>query len=312
MANEMTIVLIARYYEAFTSREAERMLAWLSEDVAHDSNQGDRQVGKAAFRTFLAHMERCNDEHLTGMRIMASPDGTRAAAEFVVHGKYLITDADLPEASGQTYVLPAGAFFEVGEGLIRRVTMYYNLADWTRQVGDEHRRSRSHREEIAARIDDLAGPRMTVSPSCPIPTTAIPNARRTTGRIRCGANAVLVAAFDGPRVVGAATASPMAAQKAQFRAPLEAQGLATADMFYFSVLLANYKLPCMCIRGCARKCISTLFTAGSAGSALRSTWSKRTWRQSSRFARHDSVLTLRVDCRVGLTALRAASLRGSR
>jgi steroid delta-isomerase-like uncharacterized protein len=60
---------------------------------------------------------------------------TRAAAEFVVHGRYLATDEGLPEAKGQTYVLPAGAFLEVREGRIARVTTYYNLQDWLRQVG---------------------------------------------------------------------------------------------------------------------------------------------------------------------------------
>jgi steroid delta-isomerase-like uncharacterized protein len=66
--------------------------------------------------------------------VMAGEDGSRAAAEFVVHGKYLATDPGLPEANGQTYVLPAGAFFAIEGGLISRVTVYYNLEDWIRQV----------------------------------------------------------------------------------------------------------------------------------------------------------------------------------
>jgi GNAT superfamily N-acetyltransferase len=54
---------------------------------------------------------------------------------------------------------------------------------------------------------------------------------------------VLVAAFDGARVVGAATASPMAGQKAEFRSPFEERGFDTAAMFYFgeSVLLPEYR-----------------------------------------------------------------------
>jgi GNAT superfamily N-acetyltransferase len=54
---------------------------------------------------------------------------------------------------------------------------------------------------------------------------------------------VLVAAFDGNRVVGAATASPMSGQKAEFRAPLEERGYDTRAMFYFgeSVLLPEYR-----------------------------------------------------------------------
>jgi hypothetical protein len=32
-------------------------------------------------------------------------------------------------------VLPAGAFFELKDGKISRVTNYYNLNDWIAQVG---------------------------------------------------------------------------------------------------------------------------------------------------------------------------------
>jgi len=79
-------------------------------------------------------MERCYKERLEDIVLMASEDGTRAAAEFVVHGQYLATDEGLPEANGQTYVLPAGAFLAIEGGKITRLTMYYNLGDWTKQV----------------------------------------------------------------------------------------------------------------------------------------------------------------------------------
>ena len=56
-------------------------------------------------------------------------------------------------------------------------------------------------------------------------------------------DAVLVAAFDGETIVGAATASPMWAQKPEFRSAFEAQGIDTARLFYFgeSVLLPRYR-----------------------------------------------------------------------
>jgi len=129
------IGLIGRYYAAFNAGDADGMLACLADDVAHDINQGTRQQGKEAFRAFLAHMDRCYSEALEDLAIMASPDGTRAAAEFIVHGTYKATDEGLPEASGQSYVLPAGAFFALEGGRIARVTVYYNLADWLEQVG---------------------------------------------------------------------------------------------------------------------------------------------------------------------------------
>jgi steroid delta-isomerase-like uncharacterized protein len=126
--------LIERYYAAFNKGDAAGMMECLTEDVAHDINQGGRQSGKAAFAAFLDHMNRCYRERLTDIVIMVDETGTRAAAEFVVHGEYLVTDEGLPEARGQTYVLPAGAFFEIADGRIARVSVYYNLADWTRQV----------------------------------------------------------------------------------------------------------------------------------------------------------------------------------
>ncbi|HEX7751423.1 MAG TPA: ketosteroid isomerase-related protein [Novosphingobium sp.] len=135
MNRQAAIDLITRYYEAFNRDDGEAMLACLSGDVVHDINEGGRHEGKAAFRAFLAHMDRCYRERLEDIVVMASDDGTRAAAEFVVHGEYLVTDEGLPEAKGQHYVLPAGAFFALADGAIRRVTVYYNLADWTRQVG---------------------------------------------------------------------------------------------------------------------------------------------------------------------------------
>jgi len=125
--------LVQRYYDAFNCGDAKGMLACLSEDVRHDVNQGARRVGKKLFAEFCGHMARCYKERLADIVVMASADGGRAAAEFV-HGEYIATDEGLPEAKGQRYVLPAGAFFEIERGLIARVTTYYNLADWMAQV----------------------------------------------------------------------------------------------------------------------------------------------------------------------------------
>lgn len=130
-----TIELVTRYYEAFNAADAEGMLALLADDVIHDVNQGERQVGKAAFRAFLGHMDDCYREQVVDLVVMATPDGQRAAAEFVIEGEYRRSDPGLPPASGQRYTLPVGAFFAVRDGRIARVTNYYNLQDWIAQVG---------------------------------------------------------------------------------------------------------------------------------------------------------------------------------
>lgn len=129
-----TTQLIQRYYSAFNASDAQGMLNLLTDDVRHDINEGESQTGLEAFRAFLARMDAHYREQAQEVVVMTSADGTRAAAEFMIHGEYLRTDAGLPEARGQRYVLPVGAFFDIREGKIARVTNYYNLAEWTRQV----------------------------------------------------------------------------------------------------------------------------------------------------------------------------------
>ncbi len=125
---------ITRYFAAFNAGDTDGMIACLAEDVAHHVNEGNIRIGKEKFAEFCAHMSRCYKENLTDLVIFATEDGTRAAAEFTVNGTYLETDAGLPEARQQSYKLPAGSFFTLRDGLITRVTTYYNLSDWIKQV----------------------------------------------------------------------------------------------------------------------------------------------------------------------------------
>ncbi len=131
---EQTIALIQSYYQAFNDADMETFLSLLSDDVIHDINQGKRETGKQAFEQFMDTMNHHYREQLVDMVIMANTDGSRAAAEFTVLGEYLNTDEGLPPATGQTYRLPAGAFFDIRDGKIARVTNYYNLQDWIAQV----------------------------------------------------------------------------------------------------------------------------------------------------------------------------------
>lgn len=126
--------IIESYFAAFNAGDADAMLALVSDDVAHHVNQGGVRRGRAAFAEFCAHMGVSYREELRDMVIFVNDDGTRAAAEFTVHGEYLQTDPGLPEARGQRYVLPAGSFFALRDGKITRITTYYNLQDWIAQV----------------------------------------------------------------------------------------------------------------------------------------------------------------------------------
>lgn len=126
--------VITAYYAAFNRGDWDGMCALLAEDVAHDLNQGAREIGRATFRAFLDRMNRSYRERLRDIVVLGGPGG-RVGAEYVVEGEYLVTDEGLPPATGQRYTLPGGAFFEVAGGAIRRVTNYYNLQDWLKQVG---------------------------------------------------------------------------------------------------------------------------------------------------------------------------------
>lgn len=79
-------------------------------------------------------MSRCYREQIVDISITTNEDGSRAAAEYVVLGTYLEADEGLPRAHSQTYRLAGGAFFEVRDGRVARVTNYYNVGDWLRQV----------------------------------------------------------------------------------------------------------------------------------------------------------------------------------
>ena len=134
MSRAQTIALIQRYYDAFNAGDAAGMLECLTDDIEHRVNEGAHRIGRAKFAEFCGHMGVSYREQLKDMVVFANDDGSRGAAEFVVHGEYLKTDPGLPEARGQRYVLPAGGFFEVRGGRIARITTFYNLNDWVAQV----------------------------------------------------------------------------------------------------------------------------------------------------------------------------------
>ena len=130
--------LVRAYYDAFNAGDRAAFLALLTDDVAHDISQGERQHGRDAFAAFLQHMDRSYRERISDVIVMTEPSLTRAAAEFTVHGTYVASDPGVPAhtapARGQTYTLPAGAFFALRDGLIARVSNHYNLGEWVRLV----------------------------------------------------------------------------------------------------------------------------------------------------------------------------------
>lgn len=128
--------LVNRYFNALNERDSRACLALLSDDVILDVNQGGREQGRAAFAAYLERSQRSYRETAEDLVIMAEQKGRHAACEYTLAGEYLLTEDGLPEACGQPYRLSAGAFFEIRDGLICRVSQHFNLPEWLAQVDD--------------------------------------------------------------------------------------------------------------------------------------------------------------------------------
>lgn len=98
--------------------------------------------------------------------------------------------------------------------------------------------------DLHAALDDLAALRIAVFAAFPyLYDGSAAYERDYLAEFTAAPAAVLVAAFDGARIVGAATASPLIAQDAYIREPFLRAGIDPAGVFYFgeSVLLPDYR-----------------------------------------------------------------------
>jgi steroid delta-isomerase-like uncharacterized protein len=120
--------LITAYFDAFNRHDAEALLSILSDDVVHEINEGPTEVGIERFRAFKAHMDEAYREQIKDMVIMV--EGDRGCCDFICEGTYMKTDAGLPEAKNQTYVIPGCAIFTCQNGKITKIASYYNLKNW--------------------------------------------------------------------------------------------------------------------------------------------------------------------------------------
>jgi steroid delta-isomerase-like uncharacterized protein len=125
--------VIENYYQAFNQKKWQQMLSLVDENVLHEINEGVPVQGKNEFARFLQVMDEAYDEKLTDIIILEN--GERYAAEFICHGVYKKSQPDLPPAKGQKYSLRVGCFFELKNNKITRITNYYNLNNWLKQVG---------------------------------------------------------------------------------------------------------------------------------------------------------------------------------
>ena len=99
-------------------------------------------------------------------------------------------------------------------------------------------------DAVAAALDDLARLRIDVFADWPyLYAGSLDYERDYVATYRDAQNAILVAAKDGDRIVGAATGTPMEDHASDFAAPFAATGIPLTDIFYCaeSVLLPGYR-----------------------------------------------------------------------
>ncbi len=99
-------------------------------------------------------------------------------------------------------------------------------------------------DALAAALPDLARLRITVFRDWPyLYDGTLGYESGYIQRFAQSPGAVIVAAYDGDRIVGAATASPMVGHADEFAEPFRQRGYDIARIFYFgeSVLLADYR-----------------------------------------------------------------------
>lgn len=122
--------LIERFLAALNGHDMDAALALLSLDVAFDTREGTREIGREKVHWYFGMFHRHFREQYENIAVMVAPGGVRAAAEVTINGKYLSGKEGFPEATGQRYQIPAGMFFEIDEGTISRVTTYVDMAAW--------------------------------------------------------------------------------------------------------------------------------------------------------------------------------------
>lgn len=126
--------IVNQYYASFNQKNWAGMIALVDPEIRHEVNQGEVRIGQELYTQFLQQMDESYEETLEDLVLMSNDTGERIAAEFIVHGIYKKGDEGMPPAHGQSYVLAAGAFLEVKNGKICRVTTYYNLPLWLKLV----------------------------------------------------------------------------------------------------------------------------------------------------------------------------------
>ena len=126
MADSQAIV--TGFLDALDRRDGAALGALLAGEAVHDDGTGGRVIGAGRVRDALIERATALDETHADRVVMTDHSGRRAAAEVTLRGSYRRSIDGLPEATGQSYSLAAGLFFEIDDGRIVRFSRYLDAA----------------------------------------------------------------------------------------------------------------------------------------------------------------------------------------
>ena len=126
--------LIQSYFKTFNERDLKGLLKTLHPGVIYDTFLGETKIGIDAFEKHMEMCFECAAETIYDLIILGNQDGCDAAAKFMCDGEYVKTVTGYPEAHNQKYTVRCYTFFEIKDGLIYKVTSYFNEKNWIEQL----------------------------------------------------------------------------------------------------------------------------------------------------------------------------------
>lgn len=126
--------LIKKYYDSILSQNLSEFLGLLTIDVVHEINQGNTEIGREKFKTFIAEQFSHGKIKIDDLIILTSPDGKYATTRFLCSGNYAKSIEGFGPAKNQYWKIPVVSFFKVSNGKISHVAVYYNQNEWMKQI----------------------------------------------------------------------------------------------------------------------------------------------------------------------------------
>ena len=126
--------LIQTYYREFNKRNVVGLLKILHPHVIHTTFAGNIEIGLDAFQKYILGVFDCVKETVSNVIILVSDDGRYASAQVICDGEYVKTAYNYPEARNQKYSVECHSFFEIKDGLIYKLSNYFNEKDWLAQI----------------------------------------------------------------------------------------------------------------------------------------------------------------------------------